>query len=86
MEPVGHGDINTNVDMADPVVNEFKEGVGDVHTDIVIMHDQGENALRDLPARTNDVRGHTSLNVNGIIAGSFWPLYISFIIAFGSTV
>lgn len=40
MEPVGHGDINTNVDMADTVVNEFKEGVGDVHTDIVIIHDQ----------------------------------------------
>ena len=86
MEPVGHGDINTNVDMADPVVNEFKEGVGDVHTDIVIIHDQGENALRGLPARRSDVRGLASLTVNGIIAEFFWPLFISFIVAFGSTV
>lgn len=49
MEQVGDGDINTNVDMAGSIVNAFKDGgnsVGDVHTDIALMHDQGENALR----------------------------------------
>ena len=49
MEQVGDGDIDTNVDMAGSIVNAFKDGgnsVGDVHTDIALMHDQGENALR----------------------------------------
>ena len=49
MEPVGDGDINTNVDMAGSIVHAFKDSGnsdGDVHTDIALMHDQGENALR----------------------------------------
>jgi len=43
MKQVGDGDIDTNVDMAGSIVNAFKDGgnsVGDVHTDIALMHDQ----------------------------------------------
>ena len=48
MEQVGDGDISTDVGMAGSIVNEFKDGgnsVGDIHTDIGLMHDQGESSL-----------------------------------------
>ena len=44
MEQLGEGNMNTNVDMEGSIVNEFKDGgnsATDIHTDIVLMHEQG---------------------------------------------
>ena len=49
MEQVGDGDINTSVDMGGSIANDFKDGgnsVGDDHTDIALMGDQGETLLQ----------------------------------------
>jgi hypothetical protein len=45
MEQVCDGDIDTNVDITDSVVREFKDGGnsdGDDPVDIALLHDQGE--------------------------------------------
>ena len=51
IEQMGDGEIKINVDMDGSIVNEFKGGgnsVGDVHTDIALMNDQGEDLKREI--------------------------------------
>ena len=49
MEQVGDVDNITNVDVPDTAVHKFKDGGnsdGDDHTDIAMIHEQGEDAKK----------------------------------------
>ena len=49
MVQVGDVDNITNVDVTDTAVHELKDGGnsdGDAHTDIAMIHDQGEDAKK----------------------------------------
>ena len=51
MEEVGDGDINSNVDTANGVVNEFKndaDDLGDQHAGIGMISDPGKNTTNCL--------------------------------------
>ena len=66
MEEVGDGDINSNVDTANGVVNEFKndaDDLGDQHAGIGMISDPGKNTtncLHHWHNTTQHIRSNTS--------------------------